>query len=130
MKKVSFDQKGLDEKKKELYALPEPEFRQQLKEIQNNTHKWLLANFELSEGQVDYLNAMPKEVLSELGLSTAIAIDYKLPLTLEVPTAAASGTARVRICKKTEATGQLHVDWSEGSSPEIKSWSVGVRFTL
>lgn len=130
MEKVSFDQKGLDQKKKELYGLPEAEFRQQLKEIQFNTHKWVLANFVLEEGQIDYLSAMPKEVLAELGLSTAIAIDYKLPLTLEVPTEGTASTARIRICKKTEATGQLHVDWSEGSSPEIKSWSVGVRFTL
>ncbi|MCP4054416.1 MAG: hypothetical protein GY739_15425 [Mesoflavibacter sp.] len=127
MKKMPFTQAGLDAKKEELYKLSESEFRAELKEIQNNTSNWVKNNFTLNVEQSDYLNSMPKEILAEIGLSTAIAIDYKLKLTLETPTEAA---ARIRLCSHTEASASFHADWSEGSPPVIRSWNFTLTFSL
>lgn len=127
MKKTPFNQAGLDAKKEELYKLSESEFRAQLKEIQNNTNNWVQNNFTLDGEQSNYLNSMPKEILAEIGLSTAIAIDYKLKLTLETP---AESSARIRICKNTEVSGTVRGHWSEGQSPVIDSWNITVGFTF
>jgi len=129
MKKMPFTQEGLDKKREELYSLPENEFRSQLKEIQHNTDSWVKDNFTLNEEQIDYLNSMPKEILSEIGLSTAIAIDYKLKLTLTTPETSSSA-ARIRICKNTEVSGSVRGHWSEGESPVIDSWNISVGFTF
>lgn len=110
--------------------MPKEEFRKQLELIQHNTKEWALENFILNDDQVDYLNSMPKEILDEIGLSTAIAFDYKLKLNLKTPQDNSSASARLRICKNTEVSGTTHGHWTPGSPPVIDSWQVNVGFTI
>lgn len=127
MKKMPFTQEGLDKKREELYSLPKSEFRAQLKEIQNHTSKWLKDNFILDEDQNDYLESMPKEILAEIGLSTAIAIDYNLKLTLITPDT--SVQARIK-CRNTELSGTVRGHWTPGETPVIDSWNVTVKLSF
>lgn len=129
MSKAKFNQEGLDLKRKEVTSLPEPEFRAELKEIRFNTRRWVIANFELNEDQIVYFNTMPDEMVEQLGLSTAICFDYDLELNLDVPDLS-TNQARVRICRNTNLNGSVRGHWSEGQSPTIDSWKVGVTFSL
>lgn len=130
MNKVPFNQEGLNKKREEIKSLPEDQFRAQLKEIRFNTRNWTIENFELNEDQLDYFKQMPDEMVAQLGLNTAICFDYDLELTLDVPEVSTQETARIRICKNTDVGGSVRGHWSEGESPKIDSWSVGIRFTL
>lgn len=125
---MPFTQAGLDKKREELYSLPKSEFRAQLKEIQNHTSNWVRDNFILNEDQIDYLESMPKEILAEIGLSTAIAIDYNLKLTLITPDTSAQ--ARIKICRNTEVSGTDRGHWTPGELPVIDSWNVTVGFSF
>lgn len=130
MKKVTFNQEGVDQKRNELESLPQEEFREQLELIQYKTKEWVLDNFILNNEQVDYLNSMPKKILDEIGLSSAIAFDNKLKLTLETPQDSSDSSARFKICKNTDVGGSTRGHWTPGSSPKIDSWQVNVRFTI
>lgn len=129
MSKAKFNQEGLDIKRKEVTSLPEPELRAVLKEIRFNTRKWVIANFELDKDQVVYFDTMPDEMVEQLGLSTAICFDYDLELNLDVPDSN-TNQARARICRNTNLNGSVRGHWSEGQSPAIDSWKVGITFSL
>lgn len=56
--KLPLTPQGVDQKQVELYSLPDADLIDQAKEISQNFAKWVNANFELSETQLDYLTTI------------------------------------------------------------------------
>jgi len=127
MQKVPFNQEGLDLKRQQLNELPAPEFRKQLCLIQHQTRNWIVDNFLLNSEQVDYIDAMPDEFLSYIGLQTAIGFDYNLDMTLETPE---TYTAPLANKRKVEPHIEGSGSWTPGEPPVINHIQVGIRIRL
>ena len=127
MKKVPLNQEGVNLKRKELEALPESEFRAQLKEIRYKFRDWAQNNFQLNEDQVAYLKETPDEFINHQGLGIAMAFDYQLELELTTPKEYSAPLASRR---RSEVVVKGNASWSPGSSFQVHSYYIGIGYNI
>ena len=127
MKKVPFNQGGLDLKISMINDLSQDEFRKQLDLIQFETQEWVINNFDLVQEQVDYLKIIPKEILNQLGLTTSMCIMYKLPLNLITPDVYQPPIQFKRHVKVTVEGGST---WGPGGGPNIGDYTGTITFSF
>ncbi|SFN89375.1 hypothetical protein SAMN05421741_11325 [Paenimyroides ummariense] len=127
MQKVPLTQEGVELKRRELEALPEAEFRNQLKEIQFNFREWGLENFKLNEDQVAYFKEMPQEIVDQQGLGIAIGFDYKLEIRLTTPETYNAPLASKR---RTKVIAEGSGTWTPGEPVHVNKYYIGVSYTI
>lgn len=124
MTKVPFTNEGIEQKRQELYALPDQDFRHQLELMQSEPKNWAIDNFDFSQEQVSLINEFPDEVFEQFGLQFAIAFDYQLDIIIE-------SQAQARgICKGAKGHVKGEAGWTQGNPVYIKKIEVGVSIPL
>jgi hypothetical protein len=124
MKQVPFNQDGLDSLIYQIKNLKEEDYKIQLNLIQFYTRKWVLENFILNDDQVEYVNLIPKEIYSQIGLFTKIGIENNTPIKLEIPDVYAPPiTSKRRIEVYIEGGGT----YAPGEYPSTKDFEIGIR---
>lgn len=124
MEQVAFNQEGFDKLREQLYLLPKEEFEKQLESIQFKTRDWIKENFILKGEQLEYLDLIPDEFITEIGLITAIAIDYKTPFTLTTPQ---EYSPPVTSKRPVEFYAEGGGTYSPGQGPRISDVEFGVK---
>lgn len=127
MKKVPLTQEGVELKRRELEALPEKEFRHQLKEIQHNFRHWAIDNFQLNEDQIEYFRETPDEFIAHQGLGIAMAFDYKLEIKLTTPETYSAPLASRR---RSEVIIRGNATWTPGGDFTVHSYYIGVGYNI
>ena len=124
MKKVPFNQDGLNSLFYAIKNLTKKEFKIQTNLIQFYTAEWVLENFILNDDQIAYVNSIPKEIYSQIGLFAKIALDNNMPFKLEIPEVYAPPIASKRL---------LHVyvegggTYDQENPPKITDFEIGIR---
>ena len=122
MKKVPFNQGGLDLKIKMINSLDQNEFRDELSKIQYETTEWVIDNFDLNEDQIEYTRKLPKELMTYIGFETSSCIANGLEIELITPEVYQNPiTSRRKVKTKIEGGGT----WPWGDPPNIK-----VKFSI
>ena len=116
MEKVPFTNDGIEQKRQELYALSEDEFRDQLQLMQTDSKHWAKENFDFSVDQEILIDEFPDDVFAQFGLQFAIAMDYRLDAILDD---SASAAAR-RLCKGTQTKFEGKAGWTQGNPATIQ----------
>lgn len=127
MKKVPLTQEGVDLKRKELEALPESEFRTQLKDIRYKFRDWAKNNFQLNKDQIAYLDETPDEFINHQGKGIAMAFDYQLELQLTTPDTYQAPLASRR---RSEVVVRGNASWSPGGPFQVHSYYIGIGYNL
>jgi transcriptional regulator with XRE-family HTH domain len=83
MQKVPFTQAGFDLKRQMINDLPEPDFLQQLEQMQHSTRQWWKDNFIFNQDQEEYIDAFPQFLMDFMGISLRGAIQFNEPHTVE-----------------------------------------------
>lgn len=80
-----FTPAGVQLKIDELYALPGSELRVQSDLVSSDLKTWMQQNFALSPEQQSFLSTLNDNFCRDLGRKISVAMDNKLPITLEKP---------------------------------------------
>jgi len=70
MRKLFFNQQGLEQKQQEMAQLPAQELQQELIIMLYDTKSWVLSNFILSKYQLDKLEDTPETFLRQFNLTS------------------------------------------------------------
>lgn len=114
---------GIQQKQTDLYALPDPALLTEANSIRSNFINWINANFIVNSAQLIYLNSMPSTWIDYAAAETAMAVQYRLPITFTAPNPLPAPS----ISKMTEIESKLHASYSQASGLNI---SGSVAFTL
>jgi len=94
MSRSAFSPSGVQQKLTELYLLTNAQLIQQADSIQIDFKSWIVANFDLSVSQSDYLAQMDPNTIKDYGYQTSLAVRNRLPVTLVYPQPTQPGYAK------------------------------------
>lgn len=80
-----FTPAGVQLKLKELYALSTSALQEQSEMVASDLKTWMAENFELNADQQSFLSTLNSNFCRDLGRKISVAMDNKLPITLEKP---------------------------------------------
>ena len=115
--------RGVSELLENLYALPDNDLELQAIEIKTNFRSWVEKNFSLSQGQINYLNAMPDNSVQYFGDQCWFCFIHRLNITLDYPAA----PTQIRVGKWTGGTSSTKLITNDSGNQEA---SGGFSFNM
>jgi hypothetical protein len=103
MEKVLLNADGIEKKQRELYALPEPQFSNEVQKINSQLKSWLTDNFLLTDDEQHSVSVMTPAMGLYLGAEISGAVKYQFPIVFEKqekPPLADDGSKRVACIRK------------------------------
>jgi len=80
-----FTPAGVEEKLKEMYALPDSQLSVEAVKIRNNFKKWMRDNFAFSANQANYLSNIDDIAADYFGQQCAFCFSNRLEISLSYP---------------------------------------------
>jgi hypothetical protein len=82
MEKQPFDENGLQALLLALYALPDPDLREEAYALRNQPKAWINGRFDLNEEQFEFLENLPPTPTTFLAQQGGFAVEHRLPIHL------------------------------------------------
>lgn len=109
MTQEPFTTAGVQQKVTDLYALPDPDLFDEAEAVRLDFPMWLKDNFILSLAQETYLDNMDAQFIDSAACDTAIAMEFRLPITL---TETGSFSAFVRASKLIKKKNNVTMEYA------------------
>ncbi|MDR6546490.1 hypothetical protein J2810_002549 [Chryseobacterium rhizosphaerae] len=119
---------GVNAKQEELYKLDDKELINQAVTLSRDARAWIFENFELTEEQAAYYNALPEDFNYYLGWQMASNVIGRQPITMEPIPAEASKASNSR--KKTTVSVSGNTNYNPQTGAVTYGASVSVGFTF